>query len=206
MTACSRHVALHPLWDTYFKSIFECLKPHLGVDLRVGVQPLDPLDDSNSLSDLARSMHHTQPSSAQSATADSSSVQHAAHGPLVQLMQSITKATASSESAATAEGSTTDLRVDNGNGGVGLDEAVNHAAGVSLALPRELDEEAALDSPHSTAEGASLQHPTGKTLPQHHALGHVSAGDEVSELDGSWQSRQDDIAICSAQDFFKGQG
>lgn len=168
------------------------------------MQPLDPLDDSNSLSDLARSMHHMQPSSAQLATADSSSVQHAAHGPLVQLMQSITKATASSESAATAEGSVTDL--ENGHGCVRVDEAVNHAAGVSLALPRELDEEAALDRPHSTGEGASLQHPIGETLPQHHRLGHVSAGDEVSALDGSWQSRQNDITISSAQDFFKGQG
>lgn len=145
-----------------------------------------------------------QPSSAQSAAADSSSAQHAAHGPLVQLMQSITKATGST--AATAEGSTADLGMNNGNGSVGLDEAVNHAAGVSLALPRELDEEAALDGPHSTDEGASLQHPRGETLPKHHALGHVPAGDEVSALDGSWQPRQNDITISSAQDFFKGQG
>lgn len=192
--------------------------PHLCVNLREGIRPLDPLDDSNSLSDLARSMHHMQPSPAQSASADSSSMQPAANGPLVQLMHSIAKATGSAECAATAEGGATDLGVEVGNRIVQADEAVNHAAGVSLAQPQDFEEEEALGGPISTDEGASVRHLKGEILlqrrahgqiPAAHAQGHSAAEEQASEVGGG-RSRHDDvdrdIPVCSAQDFFKRQG
>lgn len=156
-----------------------------------------------------------QPSLAQSASAASSSVQPAAHGPLVQLMHSITKATGSAESAATAEGSATNLGLENGRS-VQADETVNLAAGVSLAHPQDYEGEADLGGPPSTDEGASSQHCKGETLPGHRAQVQGSAGyaqgliatrDQASEVDGGSElSRHDTIPICSAQDFFKGRG
>ena len=177
----------------------------------VGVKALDPLDDSNSLTDLTRSMHHMQPLPAQSASADSPPLQPAAHGPLVQLMHNITKVTA--ESATTAEGSATGVR---GDDSVEADEAVNHAARVSLAHPQGFEDEADLGGLLSTNEQGLLQHLEGEMLSKHHtqdcmseghAHGYSAAEDQGSEVDGwSGPSRHDTIPICSAQDFFKGRG
>lgn len=175
----------------------------------VGVKALDPLDDSNSLTDLTRSMHHMQPLPAQSASADSSVLQPAAHGPLVQLMHNIAKATA--ESGTTAEGSATD---GGGDDSVGAD--INHAAGVSLAHPLDFEGEAELGGLPSADVEASQQCLKDETSSRHHAQGHTSAGhargnsaagDQASEVDGrSGLSRHDDMPIGSAQDFFRGRG
>ena len=188
----------------------------MHANLDVGIKPLDPLDDSNSLSDLARSMHHMQPSPAQSASAASSSVQPAAHGPLVQLMHSIAKVSGAAEPAATSEGIATDMEQEDGNRTVGADETVNLAAGVSLAHPQDFEEEADLGGPLGTDEGPSSQHCKGGTLPVHgaqvcgsagYAQGQVAARDKASEVDGGSElSRHDTIPIRSAQDFFQGRG
>ena len=134
-------------------------------------------------------------------------------------MHSITKATGSAESAATAEGSATDLGVEDSSRIVKadeVDEGINHAARVSLAQPQGFEEEADLGGPPSTDEGASLQHLKGKALPKHHVQGQISAGyaqghsaadDHATDVDGgSGLSRRDDIPVCTAQDFFKGRG
>ncbi|KAL3146030.1 hypothetical protein ABBQ38_015385 [Trebouxia sp. C0009 RCD-2024] len=96
-------------------------------EAEAGMRPLDPLDDSNSLSDLARSMHHMQPFPAQSASDEAAST----HGPLVQLMHNISKVTGSAGSAVVAAGE--DVNTSDG-------EVVNHAATVSLGRPQGLEE------------------------------------------------------------------
>ena len=144
-----------------------------------------------------------QPSPAQSASAESASVQLAAHGPLVQLMHSISKATGS---AATADASATDHRRDEADDGA--DEAVNYAAAVSLAHQQDsqdFDEEE--DDIGSAVEGAAVQRVTDEVLPDHHLQSDTSAGHHVSEheVDGG-QSRPDITTISSAQEFFKTRG
>lgn len=146
-----------------------------------------------------------QPSPAQSASAESASVQLAAHGPLVQLMHSISKATVS---AATADASATDHRGDDVEANDGADEAVNYAAAVSLAHQQDsqdFDEEE--DDIGSAVEGAAVQRVTDEVLPDHHLHSDTSAGHHVSEheVDGG-QSRPDITTISTAQEFFKTRG
>lgn len=151
------------------------------------MRPLDPLDDSNSLSDLARSMHHIQLSPAQSAFNESALT----HGPLVQLMHNISKTTGSAGPAATA----TDTAGDGADASEW--EAVNHAATVSLAHPPGLDEQA--DSLPDADAGASMQQASGTVQRL------VTPALSVSEQQGD-NSAVSNMAGNSAQDFFRRRG
>ena len=172
--------------------------------LLAGSTLLDPLDDSNSLSDLARSLHMVQPfppqsASADSAHAESASTQLAAHGPLVQLMHRITKP-ADSQQAAAADAEAAD-------GGVAHAEAVSHAAAVSLSQSHHVEEESEVlpaNNEQASAQSTCIaeQQDHLETRLQSHGL-----CDTPKQAGGNApQPSEDDISSSSAQDFFIGQG
>lgn len=154
------------------------------------MRPLDPLDDSNSLSDLARSMHHMQPFPAQSASDEAAST----HGPLVQLMHNISKVTGSAGSAVVAAGE--DVNTSDG-------EVVNHAATVSLGRPQGLEEMAG--SVPDPDAGAAMQHAHGESLSEHPLQSLVTDGDPINGQEND-EGGVLSVAGSSAQDFFKGRG
>lgn len=179
-----------PAINCFPRLLAQVKKQHLHsflLNLHAGMGPLDPLDDSNSLSDLARSMHHVQPFPAQSASDESAST----HGPLVQLMHNISKITGPTGPAVGDDVTTGDA------------EVVNHAATVSLGRPQGLEEAAgSVPDPDS---GAAMQHANGGPLSVH-LLQSLIAGEQSGNRQNDGENGVTSIAGSSAQDFFKGRG
>ena len=181
-----------------------------GSRIFAGSKALDPLDNSNSLSDLAQSlMPHQplQPSPLLSQHDESAPAEPAAHGPLVQLMHTITKPTDASQAAASA---TPGIQANLDDG-----EAVNHAAAVSLAQPPQLQEEGeAVGASVNCAETNLVQHVGDDVNVQQHShdglhsygSGYVMNQSGMHEDLMSQQAKQDNVVGSSAQDFFRGQG